>query len=64
MPHLLVDISSHGYGHVSQTSAVVNELVRLMPQLRVTVRTTAPHGFLNRVFSASFNMFRWPLILA
>jgi len=54
MPHLLVDISSHGYGHVSQTSAVVNELVRLMPQLRVTVRTTAPHGFLKSRFQCEF----------
>jgi hypothetical protein len=54
MPHLLVDISSHGYGHVSQTSAVVNELVRLMPGLRVTVRTTAPHPFLQSRFQCEF----------
>jgi len=54
MPHLLVDISSHGYGHVSQTSAVVNELVRLMPELRVTVRTTAPHEFLQQRFQCNF----------
>ncbi len=47
MPHLLVDISSHGYGHVSQTSAVVNELVRLLPGLRVTIRTTSPYEFLK-----------------
>ena len=54
MPHLLVDISSHGYGHVSQTSAVVNELVQLMPELRVTVRTTAPHAFLKQRFECDF----------
>lgn len=54
MPHLLVDISSHGYGHVSQTSAVVNELVRLLPGLRVTVRTTAPHEFLKSRLQCDF----------
>lgn len=54
IPHLLVDISSHGYGHVSQTSAVVNELVRLIPELRVTVRTTAPHEFLKSRFQCDF----------
>jgi len=53
-PHLLVDISSHGYGHVSQTSAVVNELVQLMPELRVTVRTTAPLEFLTQRFQCEF----------
>lgn len=53
-PHLLVDISSHGYGHVSQTSAVVNELVQLMPKLRVTVRTTAPPDFLKSRFQCEF----------
>lgn len=51
MPHLLVDITPHGYGHASQTAAVINELVQLMPELRVTVRTTVPHEFLlTRVF--------------
>ncbi len=25
MPHLLVDITAHGYGHVSQTAPVVYE---------------------------------------
>jgi len=55
MPHLLVDISSHGYGHVSQTSAVVNELVRLMPGLRVTLRTIAPHELLKQRFQCDFD---------
>jgi len=54
MPHLLVDISPHGYGHVSQTSAVVNELVQLMPELRITVRTTAPREFLQTRFQCEF----------
>ena len=54
MPHLLVDISSHGYGHVSQTSAVINELVQLLPNLRVTIRTTAPYELLQQRFQCDF----------
>jgi len=54
MPHLLVDISHHGYGHVSQTSAVVNELAQLIPELQVTVRTTAPHDLLKSRFRCDF----------
>lgn len=54
MPHLLVDISSHGYGHVSQTSAVVNELAEFVPDLRVTVRTAAPLHFLQSRFHCEF----------
>jgi hypothetical protein len=58
MPHLLVDISSHGYGHVSQTSAVVNELVRLLPGLRITIRTTAPYELLKQRFQCEFDHIR------
>lgn len=54
MFHLLVDITHHGFGHVSQTSAVVNALYKLMPELQVTVRTTAPHEFLQRRFECEF----------
>jgi len=52
--HLLVDISSHGYGHVSQTAAVLNELARLMPALRLTVRTTAPLSLLQQRIHCEF----------
>lgn len=54
MPHLLVDISAHGYGHVSQTSAVVNALANLLPQLQVTVRTATPYAFLKQRFQCEF----------
>lgn len=55
-PHLLVDISSHGYGHVSQTAAVVNELVALVPTLRVTLRSTAPLAFLQSRFQCQYQL--------
>ena len=40
--HLLVDLSGHGYGHLSQTAPVLNELTRRLPGLRVTVRCGLP----------------------
>lgn len=54
MPHLLVDISAHGFGHVSQTAPVVNELARRIPELRITLRTAAPHALLRQRFTCDF----------
>lgn len=54
MPHLLVDISAHGYGHVSQTAPVVNALAQLVPALRVTLRTAAPRALLQQRFRCAF----------
>lgn len=47
MPHLVVAISGHGYGHVAQTAPILNRLHRLMPQLRITVRSAAPLAHLR-----------------
>lgn len=54
MPRLLVDISAHGYGHVSQTAPVVCELARRIPGLRVTVRSAAPVTVLKQRFHCDF----------
>lgn len=54
MPHLLVDITSHGYGHVAQTAPVVNELAQRISGLRVTVRSAASFAFLKERFSCEF----------
>lgn len=42
MPHLFVDISSHGFGHLAQTAPVLNRLTELLPDLRVTLRSGLP----------------------
>lgn len=55
MPHLLVDISSHGFGHASQTAPVVNELARRIPGLRVTLRTAVPYFLLRQSFHYDFH---------
>ncbi|MBI2313738.1 MAG: hypothetical protein HYU77_14655 [Betaproteobacteria bacterium] len=47
-PRLLADISSHGFGHLSQTAPVLNELQRRIPELRVIVRCKMPREVLAR----------------
>ena len=41
-PHLFVDISSHGFGHLAQVAPILNQLTRLRPSLRLTVRSGLP----------------------
>ena len=38
-PHLFVDISSHGFGHLAQVAPILNELARQRPDLRLSVRS-------------------------
>lgn len=54
MPHLVVSISGHGFGHVAQTAPVLNALHRRMPQLRITVRSTVPASHLHSRIRAPF----------
>lgn len=54
MSHLLVALSSHGFGHAAQAAAVVNALRRRLPNLRLTVRTHLPREFLARRFEGEF----------
>ncbi len=55
MPHLLVDISPHGFGHIAQTAPVVNELARRVPDLRVTVRCAASSALLAQRFERAYD---------
>ncbi len=54
MPHLLVDISFHGYGHISQVVPVLTGLRALRPELRITVRTRAPESMLRQRIACDF----------
>lgn len=52
--HLLVAISSHGFGHLAQTACVLNTLRRLMPQLRLTLLTTLPRQLIETRLHGEF----------
>lgn len=53
-PHLFVDISSHGLGHLAQTAPILNELVGRLPQLRLTVRSGLPEAKLRERVHGEF----------
>ena len=43
-PHLFVDISSHGFGHLAQTAPVLNALRARLPALQLTIRCGLPRA--------------------
>lgn len=45
MPLIWAAISAHGFGHAAQVVPVLNALGRLVPGLRVLLRTTVPASF-------------------
>jgi hypothetical protein len=50
--HLFVDISSHGFGHLAITAPVLDAVVEIVPNLRLTVRSGLPAAKLRqRIFS-------------
>lgn len=54
MSHLLVDISSHGFGHLAQVAPVVNALAAARPDLRLTIRSGLPRPRLATRIAAPF----------
>jgi hypothetical protein len=52
--HLVVSISAHGFGHVAQTAPVLNHLHRLLPGVRITLRSGVPLGHLRSRIHAPF----------
>ena len=45
--HLLLDVSTHGFGHLAQVAEVVNALGRRVPDLHATVRADLPADLLS-----------------
>lgn len=54
MAQLFVDISSHGFGHLAQAAPILNELARLLPTLRLSVRCGLPPERLRARIAAPF----------
>jgi hypothetical protein len=54
MPHLVVSISGHGFGHVAQIAPILNLLHLRKPQLRITVRSSVPLAHLRSRIHAPF----------
>ena len=54
MPHLFVDISSHGFGHLAQVAPVLNALAIGLPSLRLTIRSGLSLASLRARLMADF----------
>ena len=55
LPHLLVAISAHGYGHISQIAPIVHRLRQLRPALHLTVMADIPRDVLAQYFDAPWD---------
>lgn len=57
-PHLFVDISSHGFGHLAQVAPVLNAVLARQPDLRLTVRSGLPPEKLHARIHGAFTHIR------
>lgn len=57
--HLAVAISAHGFGHGAQTTAVLAALRARIPDLRLTLLTGLPYGFLHERIPGDFELIEW-----
>ena len=53
-PHLFVDISSHGFGHLAQAAPILAELRQRQPGLRLTVRCALPAKRLHALLPGDY----------
>ena len=58
MPHLLVFISAHGFGHVAQTAPILNQLRATMPDLQLTISSDVSLEHLKSRIVGPFNYLR------
>lgn len=59
--HLLVDLSTHGFGHFAQTSMVLNALHRLDLPLRITIRSKLPESIIKERLNLPVNSISYAL---
>ncbi len=54
--HLVVALSSHGFGHIGQTAPIIVALQKQLPDLRVTIRSNAPRAKLLERFGQNIDI--------
>ena len=55
LPHLLLALSGHGYGHLAQCAPVVNRLRQQLPELVLTVCGSLPHAVVAARINGEFD---------
>ncbi|WP_295455728.1 hypothetical protein [uncultured Thiodictyon sp.] len=58
MPHLLLAVTAHGYGHLAQSSPVIEALTRRLPGLRVTLQSDIDPRFARARLPPGFTQVR------
>ena len=58
MPHIVVSISGHGFGHVAQTAPVLDALSPRLGGLRLTLRSCVPAAHLRSRIHAPFELLQ------
>jgi len=57
---LLADVSAHGFGHMMQTTCVLDALAARVPNLQVTLRTDVPERAVRRFWPAGATLVPGP----
>jgi UDP:flavonoid glycosyltransferase YjiC (YdhE family) len=55
MAHVAVYVSGHGFGHATRMAAVIGALVERVPDLEITLVSTAPEWLFRRNIAAPFS---------
>jgi len=53
-PHIVIDITYHGFGHAAQVAALVPALRRRLPDMALTLRTNVPETVLRDAIPGDF----------
>ncbi|MFC1491240.1 hypothetical protein ACFLQ0_01445 [Nitrospinota bacterium] len=53
-PHIVVDISGHGFGHAAQVGPILNQLRKIHPSLKITIRSKVPAEHFRRIIEGPF----------
>ena len=54
-PHLVVDISAHGFGHLAMTAPLIEAVAAQVPDLRITIRSAIPEAKLREMVGVPFD---------
>ena len=54
VPHVVVALSSHGFGHLAQVAPVLNALRQCLPTLRLTIQTSLSRAILHKRIAGHF----------
>jgi hypothetical protein len=60
IPHLVADVSGHGYGHAAMTLPILNALRRIRPSMKLTIRTSVPSVWIAERLDGPFAYVHQP----